>query len=82
MKKIIFILLIFIVNFSVFSNEKIVDIKFKNDGERKFYLVDEEGKMEYGFYEYNFYKKIVRSKDETIEPFNGKIDLNLIKKVL
>ena len=79
MKKIFLILFVIIINLSIFGSEKIVDIKYKKDGERKFFLVDEEGRMDYGFYEYNIYEKLISPKDETIEIYNGKVNLDIIE---
>lgn len=80
MKKIFFALLIPVITISVFGNEKIVDLKFKFKDGRKFYPVDENGNMDFGFYEFSFDKWKILPKDKTIESFNGKVDLYLIEK--
>lgn len=83
MRKLVFILFFFAIFFSIFGNEKIIKLKFEIDGDSKFYPVDENGKMDYGFYryKYKFFNQLITLEDETKEPLYGRVNLDIIEKL-
>jgi hypothetical protein len=82
-KKIIFLLIIFVItSISCFSSEKIVNLKENlAAGKIKFTLVDENGQKTFGQYlaRVFYFGLKADASDETIEDYNGKVDIEKIK---
>ena len=77
------LLLIFflIIKISFFCNGAVKDLKFKKeDVFRRFYLIDEAGKANYGFFEFNSNDpdNLLSVKDTTSDQYKGLSNLTLV----
>ncbi len=79
MRKLILFSVFFMIVFNLIGNEKIINLKHKKKfPSRLFYLEDENGNRDLGYYEFNVFTRDV--DDFTVAPFKGMVNLDLIKK--
>jgi hypothetical protein len=79
MKSILIVALFFVNLFNFFGNEKIDGLKYKHKyPAMKFYLTDEKGARDYGYYEVNLIADDVI--DNTVEPYKDLVKPDLIKR--
>ena len=75
------IILLSFADISVFANDNIIDLKYKNEeGFRRFYLVGKSGISDYGFFEFNSSDpdNLFSAKDTTSDQYKGLSNLTLV----
>ena len=75
------LILFLIIKISFFCNGTVKDLKFKQeDGFKRFYLIDEAGNVDYGFFEFNSSDpdNLLSAKDTISDQYKGLSNLTLV----